>query len=137
VNSSCENVDEMVTKSWFVLPPVMEWYYKSKNMDYWVLPPFRSDCEDNQTPFMDFIYPKTNSKLYLTKNFDSEVQPIVLKVAHSQPNIKLYWYVNHTYLGITQNFHDMPLKATSGIHYITVVDENGGEIKRKVELVLE
>src|SRR5690606_38178030 len=31
VNSNCENVDEMVTKSWFVLPPVMEWYYKSKN----------------------------------------------------------------------------------------------------------
>ena len=135
VNSSCENVDEMVTKSWFVLPPVMEWYYKSKNMDYWVLPPFRSDCEDNQTPFMDFIYPKTNSKIYLTKNFDSEVQPVILKVAHSQPNIKLYWYVNNTYLGITQNFHDMPLKATSGIHYITVVDENGGEIKRKLELV--
>ena len=43
----------------------------------------------------------------------------------------------NTFLGITQNFHEMPLKATSGIHFITVVDENGGEIKRKVEVVRE
>ena len=84
---------------------------------------------------MDFIYPKANGKIYLTKNFDSEVQPVILKVAHSQPNLKLYWYVNNTYLGKTEQFHEMPLKATSGIHYITVVDEYGNEIKRKLEIV--
>lgn len=135
VNSSCENVDQIVIKSWFVLPPVMEWYYKKKNLDYWVLPPFRQDCLENQTNSMDFIYPKANGKIYLTKNFDSEVQPVILKVAHSQPNLKLYWYVNNTYLGKTEQFHEMPLKATSGIHYITVVDEYGNEIKRKLEIV--
>jgi len=137
VNSSCENVDQIVTKSWFVLPPVMEWYYKKKNLDYWVLPPFRQDCLDNQSNRMDFIYPKTNGKIYLTKDFDSEVQPVILKVAHSQPNVKLYWYVDNTYLGKTEQFHEMPLQPKSGIHYITVVDEYGNEIKRKLEILRE
>jgi penicillin-binding protein 1C len=137
VNSSCENVDQIVAKPWFVLPPVMEWYYKKKNLDYWVLPTFRQDCVGNQNNGMDFIYPKANGKIYLTKNFDSEVQPVILKVAHSQPNVKLYWYIDNSYLGKTEQFHEMPLEPKSGIHYITVVDEQGNEIKRKLEVVRE
>lgn len=84
VNSSCESVENMVVKNWFVLPPVMAWYYKSKHIEYMPLPPFRENCIGTQTASMDFIYPKTNSKIYLTKNFNSEVQPVIFKVAYSQ-----------------------------------------------------
>src|SRR5690554_113645 len=135
VNASCENTENITTKSWFVLPPVMEWYYKSKNFDYWVLPPFREDCLQTTAYAMDFIYPKANSKIYLTKNFDSELQPIVLKVAHSNPKSTLYWYLDRTYLGQTKDFHEMPIKAKTGIYYVTVVDENGYEIVREIEIV--
>ena len=135
VNSSCENVDNIVTKKWFVLPPVMEWYYKSNHIDYLPLPPFRADCQQNQQAAMDFIYPKTNSKIYLTKDFNSKVQPVIIKVAHSNKEAKLYWYVDNVYKGTTQTFHEMPVEAETGIHYITVEDEFGNEIKRKVEIV--
>ncbi len=137
VNSSCENVDNIITKKWFVLPPVMEWYYKSQHIDYVPLPPFRDDCQQNQQASMDFIYPKTNSKIYLTKNFESKVQPVILKVAHSNREAKLYWYVDNVYKGTTQTFHEMQVEAGTGIHYITVVDEFGNEIRRKIELVRE
>jgi len=137
VNASCEPIETMISKPWFVLPPVMEWYYKSKNIDYWVLPPYRSDCATIQAGTMDFIYPKSNSKIYLTKNFTSEIQPVILKVAHSQPAMKLFWYVDNEYLGVTQTFHEMPLQTSTGTRIITVVDENGNEIKRKVEVVRE
>jgi penicillin-binding protein 1C len=63
VNSSCESVDQMVTRTWFVLPPVMEWYYKSLHMDYVSLPPFREDCQGATGTYMDFIYPKENGKI--------------------------------------------------------------------------
>lgn len=137
VHANCEATENIVTKPWFVLPPVMEWYYKSKNIDYSVLPPFREDCIAITSGSMDFIYPKSNSKIYLTKNFNSELQPVILKVAHSQPAIKLYWYVDNQYIGMTQTFHEMPVKTTSGIHFITVTDENGVEIKRRMEFVVE
>ena len=137
VNASCENPENIVAKSWFVLPPVMEWYYKSKNADYRVLPPFRDDCNPTENYQMDFIYPKTDSKIYLAKNFESQLQPIVLKVAHSNPKTTLHWYLDRTYLGQTKDFHEMPIKAKTGIYYVTVVDENGNEIIRKMEIVEE
>ena len=45
--------------------------------------------------------------MYLTKNFDSEVQPVILKVAHSNGKAKLFWYLDNVYLGTTQTFHEM------------------------------
>ena len=135
VNSSCENVDNIVNKKWFILPPVMEYYYKNLHIDYKPLPPFRQDCMQTQQASMDFIYPKTNSKIYLTKGFDSKIQPVVIKVAHSNKDSKLYWYVDNVYQGTTQTFHEMQIEATTGIHYITVTDEFGNEIKRKIEFV--
>ena len=137
VNSSCEDVNNMVTKRWFVLPPVMELYYKSLHIDYVPLPPFRDDCQTAQHNVMDFIYPKTNSKIYLAKNFNGQIQPIIAKVAHSNKEAKLFWYVDNVYKGTTQTFHELPIEANTGIHYITVVDEFGNEIKRKVEMIKE
>lgn len=137
VNSSCEKVENIVTKSWFVLPPVMEWYYKSQHINYQILPPFREDCNGTQTATMDFIYPKANTKIYLAKNFNSEVQPVILKVAHSQRETQLFWYVDKIYKGTTKTFHEMPVEASTGVHFITVVDEFGNEIRRKIEIVRE
>ncbi|UPT72232.1 MAG: penicillin-binding protein 1C [Flavobacterium sp. JAD_PAG50586_2] len=135
VNSSCEDVDNIVTKRWFVLPPVMEWYYKSLHIDYKPLPPFREDCQQTQQMAMDFIYPKANSKIYLAKDFNSKVQPVILKVAHSNKEAKLYWYVDNVYKGTTQTFHEMQIEAETGIHYITVEDEYGNDIRRRVEII--
>lgn len=137
VNSSCESVENIVTKNWFVLPPVMAWYYKAKHIEYLPLPPFKEDCLGTQTIAMDFIYPKTNSKIYLTKNFNSEIQPVIFKVAYSQREKQLFWYVDHVYKGVTKVFHEKPIIMNAGFHYITVVDESGNEITRKVEIIRE
>jgi penicillin-binding protein 1C len=113
----------------------MELYYKSLHIDYLPLPSFRADCQSAQHNVMDFIYPKTNSKIYLAKNFNSTLQPVIVKVAHSNKETKLFWYVDNIYKGTTQTFHEMQIEANTRIHYITVTDEFGNEIKRKVEFV--
>ncbi len=137
VNSNCEPVENMVSKPWFVLPPVMEWYYKTRHIDYLPLPPFREDCVGTALVSMDFIYPKENGKIYLTKNFEGDIQPFVLKVAHSQPYAKLFWYLNNQFLGTTQTFHELSVAAKTGKYYITIEDESGNEISRRVEIVRE
>lgn len=137
VNSSCENVDNIVNKKWFVLPAVMEYYYKNLHIDYQPLPEFRADCQQTQQANMDFIYPKTNSKIFLTKNFNGKIQPVIVKVAHSNKEAKLYWYVDNVYKGTTQTFHEMQVQANTGFHYITVTDEFGNEIRRKIEIIRE
>jgi len=136
VNSSCESVENIVTKNWFILPPVMAWYYKSQHIEYMPLPPFKEDCQGTKTT-MDFIYPKANSKIYLTKDFNSKVQPVILKVAYSERDKELFWYVDNVYKATTKTFHELPITPTSGTHYITVVDASGNEIRRKIEIVRE
>lgn len=137
VNSNCEEVDRMVSKPWFVLPPVMELYYKTKHINYVPLPPFRPDCLGASSYSMDFIYPKENGKVYLTKNFNGEIQPFIIKVAHSDQKAKLFWYLNDKFLGTTQTFHEMSVEAKTGKYYITVTDEAGNEISRRIEIVKE
>lgn len=137
VDSNCENVANMVARSWFVLPPVMEWYYKSQHIEYKTLPPYRSDCSGSSAVPMDFIYPKAGTKIYLAKDFNSAVQPVVLKVAHPQREKVLYWYVDKVYKGKTQTFHDLAIAPETGIHQVTVVDEDGNEIRRQIEIVRE
>src|SRR5690606_7270181 len=58
VNSSCYPLSEMVQKNWFVLPPVMEYYYSSLHPEYQILPPFAPDCLQEGEKLMAFIYPK-------------------------------------------------------------------------------
>ncbi len=137
VSSSCEQVDKIVIKKWFVLPPVMEWYYKNQHIEYLALPPYRSDCSGATSATMDFIYPKTNSKIYLTKNFNGQIQPVILKIAHTNRETEVFWYVDQVYKGSTKTFHEMPIMPSEGFHYITVVDETGFEIRKKIDIVRE
>lgn len=135
VNSSCESVENMLTQTWFVLPPVMEWYYKGLHLDYRPLPPFRADCSGAGGAYMDFIYPKEDGKVYLTKNFEGKRQPVIIKAAHSQPNAKLFWYLDKKFLGETQQFHEMAIAAKTGKYYLSVTDEKGNEIRRRIEII--
>ncbi len=135
VNSSCAPVNDIVTKPWFVLPPVMELYYKTTHINYLPLPAFSPNCLQTQQSTMDFIYPKTSSKIYLTKDFNGQIQPVICKVAHAKKEARLFWYVDNNFRGTTQNFHEMQIETTTGTHRITVVDELGNEINRSIELV--
>lgn len=135
VNSTCENISDMITKSWFVLPPVMEMYYKSKHVNYLPLPNYKQGCNGvNEETKMGFIYPNSGAKIILTKNFEGEVQPVVFKVAHANSEAEVFWYLNDKYLGSTKTFHEKQIIASTGTYIVTVVDEFGNEIKRKISI---
>ncbi len=134
VNSSCEAVANIIHEPWFVLPPLQEYFFKTNNATYKTLPPFRTDCKKDAENKMDFIFPKNNGSVYLPKGFDGEVNEVVLKVAHTNPEIKIFWYVDHKYVGSTKQFHEMPLRPEPGKHNITILDENGNELKRNIEI---
>ncbi len=134
VNSSCEDISNITNKSWFVLPPLMEFYYKTKNPFYKPLPRFRSDCLGENSISMQFIYPKENTTVFLPKDFDGNTNELVLKIAHSKPETTLFWYVDAEFVGTTKDIHDMAILPKVGKHVITVVDTFGNETKRWIEI---
>ncbi|WP_178986572.1 penicillin-binding protein 1C [Winogradskyella helgolandensis] len=134
VNSSCEAVSNITNTSWFVLPPLQAYYYKTKNPYYKVLPPFRSDCIESSGISMEFIYPNQQSTIYLPKGFDGKTNELILKVAHSKPELELYWYIDEHYIGNTKDIHDMAVLPSPGKHNITVIDELGNELKHRITI---
>ena len=126
VNANCESAQNIVHKAWFVLPPVMEWFYKQQHIHYQPLPPLRSDCQQsNSGRNLDFVYPKHQNIIYSTKALGGEQQPFVAKAANRQG--KVFWYLDDTFLGTTDVFHEMNIFAEKGNHTLRIINEKGDE----------
>lgn len=134
VNSSCEELDKIRHVPWFVLPPLMEYYYKTKNPFYKSLPPFRADCNTNTFEAMQFIYPNETATIFLPIDFDGETNPLILKIAHTTSETTIYWYLNETFIGATKDIHEMAISPQEGTYNITAVDLFGNEIKRQLKI---
>lgn len=136
VNSMCESLDNIVNQPWFILPPTMAHYYKRHYSNYKDLPPFRADCiNTNAQSATEFIYPKHNDLIYLTKDFYSKVQPFIAKAATTTPENRLYWYLDEQFLGETSLYHEQSILAEPGTHYLTIVDADGNS--KTIQIILE
>ena len=134
VNSSCYPINKMKHTSWFVLPPLLEFYYQRKNPNYQTLPSFKNGCNTSDKAVMDFIYPKERVKVFLPKDFNQQTNELVFKLAHTISNSKVFWYLDTNFIGTTQTFHEMAITPKKGEHIITVIDELGNELKRFIEI---
>jgi len=137
VNSECESVNNIRFQKWFVLPPVMEYFYKSKNPFYKMLPPYREDCLPHESPgaAIDMIYPKNNSRIYLPVDLNGEREKVVFKAAHSIAGMKIYWYLDNSFVGITSEFYQMGLAPEAGKHKLTLVDQKGEKLSVDFEII--
>ncbi|MND58763.1 Penicillin-binding protein 1F [compost metagenome] len=131
VNSNCEPPEVMQNKSWFVLPPAMEWYYKSKNQFYRPLPPYRSDCAAamEQGAVMELIYPKSGAKIYVPREMDGSRGKTIFSVAHRNPDSQIYWHIDDKFVETTKSFHQIAVNPAPGRHTLTLVDENGERLE--------
>ncbi len=132
VNTFCESLENIKQKSWFILPPLMEYYYKTKNPFYKPLPNFRNDCLGDEKNTMKFIYPTEKTTVFLPKDFDGKQNDLIIKVAHSNSDTTLFWSLNNEFLGTTQEKHEFAIAQEKGIFKITVVDILGNEIQQEI-----
>jgi penicillin-binding protein 1C len=131
VTSECESVSEMHHVSWFVLPPVEEWYFKSKNYFYKPLPPYKPDCVNStDSQPMEFIYPKEDAKFFVPVDIDNKLSKVIVEVAHRKPESLIYWHLDGEYLGTTKDIHQMAIAPGKGKHILDLVDENGCVLSR-------
>lgn len=129
VYENCAGSRGIIQTSWFVLPPSWEWFYKEQHPSYKMLPPFSPECMDeDQTKTMEFIYPFANGVVSIPKQLDGSPGKVIFELAHRNPQTKVYWHLDDTYVGETQNFHKKELAPAAGKHRLTVVDETGNSL---------
>ena len=131
VNSSCESVDRMITRPWFVLPPSQEYYYRNYHIDYVPLPPIKPGCEQTKSSGqIELIYPEHNAVLYLPKGFSGKREKFIFKAAHAREEATIYWHLDDTYLGETTGpDHQIACRVSSGKHVLTLIDNWGNQRK--------
>ena len=136
VTEACETPSNMQHKSWFILSPAMEFYYKQRNIDYIPLPPFKPGCIFSETgKLIEIIYPQPDAKIYVPLEINGERGKTVFAAAHRRAGSKIFWSLDDEFVGTTQNFHQIGLNPAPGKHIITLVDENGISVSRQFEIL--
>jgi len=136
VNANCEPVARIVRKSWFVLPPLMAYYYQNNNAKYSPLPPYKNGCSVLEQEMLQFVIPIQNThKITLTKGVDQKINPIVFKLVHRNENATVFWYLDNQFIKSTQHFHELQMKPSKGTHVLMAIDEQGNEIKKRIEVL--
>jgi penicillin-binding protein 1C len=126
LSGDCAEPAEMVQEAWFVLPPVMEWFYRANNPWYREVPPYRYDCRpEEQSGRMAFIYPDPHARIYVPVGLEGKREKAVMEVAHRDPDAIIYWHLDEDYIGQTQGRHQMGVSPGMGEHLLTVMDEKG------------
>ncbi len=131
VNADCYPVSLMKHRSWFVLPPVMEWYYKSTDPTYKRLPPYLPGCKAKDDNPMSMIYPQKNTKVFIPVDIDGKLERLVLKATHRSSQAIVYWYLDDDYLGETEEIHQIEILPEKGWHTITLTDNAGNRFVRR------
>lgn len=139
VSTDCEPGTNILHKSWFVLPPVLEFYYKKFHSEYKILPGFRNDCvnliaEDSEK-IMNLIYPPAGTRIYIPVDLSGKLSKTVFRAVHRNPETKIYWHLDDNYLGSTKIFHEMMLSPDPGKHTIILIDESGNRLERRFEVL--
>ena len=138
VHADCESPGRMQSKSFFVLPPIHSYYYSRQQPNYTTLPPFRADCQAASSwrnKPLALVYPNANIKIYIPVNLDETKSRTVFEAKHRDATTRLFWHLDHTYVGTTQELHSIELNPLPGPHLITVVDEMGNTVEQAFEVV--
>lgn len=138
VHSDCEAPSNMITQSYFVLPPSQSWYYRRQQPNYKTMPPYRADCQASmpqKNTELALIYPNGPVKIYVPINLDETQSRTVFEAKHHQPSTQLFWHLDNTYIGSTQEIHTIELNPEPGAHIITVVDEQGRSVRQSFEVI--
>jgi penicillin-binding protein 1C len=136
VHSACESLDHLVSLSWFVLPPLMEHYFRPKNNSYQPLPPYRKDCANtNSVIIMDLIYPKADARIFVPRELEGNLGSTLFEAVHQNTLATIYWHLDGNFIGTTSKTHRIAVNPTMGEHDLVLVDGTGEVVKRRFKVL--
>ncbi len=135
VTSACEQIADMHHVNWFVLPPIMEWYYTRQHPLYQKLPPWKPGCASYGEQIMQLLSPTGGPKFFMPVQLDGTPGELVFKIAHKLDNMIIHWHLDNNYLGTTHTYHENALRPTPGKHRLSLVDQDGNAMVYNFEIV--
>ncbi len=127
VNMDCETGAGMVAKSWFVLKPIEEYYFRQKNSWYEPLPPYKEGCNPSirGRELINIIYPRDESVVFLPRQMSGEKGQVILEAAHQRSDAAINWFIDEQFMATTHQKHKINVSPTPGQHLLVLVDDKG------------
>lgn len=122
----------VVKQNFFVLPPLMEHYYKPLHPEYVSLPPLKSYYATTSGAQMHFISPANGSIISLARHADGTPGNVICQVTHSNSSAEIFWHLDNNYLGSTTTIHEMSVSPSPGYHKITIIDNFGESLDLEI-----
>src|SRR5690554_495866 len=135
VQAHCYPVQYIKDTTWFVLPPIQEWFYKKTNATYSSLPELYSNCVSQHENRIDVIVPDYNAEIVLPVSVDEYEAKIIFEAVHGNSSATLFWHVDEHYIQSTQYEHKIEYTPTVGKHMLVIVDELGNTKKIPFSIV--
>ncbi|MFA8451141.1 MAG: penicillin-binding protein 1C [Bacteroidales bacterium] len=129
----CKKIDTVISPFYSGKLKNCTYHKKIGNDTLYILPPvpayYTNSVIVNNS--IEFILPSRNQIIYLPKNINNKRNFYICKVASSEK--KLFWQLNHEYIGVTENVHEKIItKLIQGKNIITVTDINGNSKTRQL-----
>ena len=136
VRAEDEKPGSVRIEKWFVLPPAMEWYYRSVHLEYRPLPPWRPGTRPTSSDIgLSIVSPEEGVAIYIPIELTGRPGAAAFVAAERDPGATLFWQLDGVYLGATRGDHRMELRSGPGEHTLTVVDSSGRESTRHFTLL--
>ena len=133
VKPDCYAVDQKNYEIFYVLPPVMEWFYKKHSPLFRPMPALYPGCGSaHPDDVMAFVYPKDDARVTIPIGIRGDRQQVVFEIAHRNPQKTIFWTFNDKFLGKTRINHQMPIDVECGTYTLRCVDEDGIELIRRI-----
>lgn len=136
VTGDCFQGDDIVHRSWFLLPPAQEWYYRKNHAAYRTLPPYYPGCE----PLLgieqiELLYPRNLGGIYVPLENSGRRGRVVFEAAHRNPRERLFWHLDEQFVAETNLLHQVALNPEPGEHLLTIMDGRGNMLRKRFVVI--
>jgi penicillin-binding protein 1C len=132
------NDREIIDTSWFVLPPAMAHYYQKNHPEYTQLPPVSSNRTESgmtENEGIRLLFPAPGEELYLPTGMNGQQMELIAEAVTSNKGMSVYWHLDGTYLGETDQFHQLKFLVPSGQHRLMLMDEYRNKVVVQFKVV--
>ncbi len=127
-NISCNKLGNIISKTFFQLPPSQAAFYRTTHGSYNPLPDFDDACKPDRRALrgnFEITYPRSGQIISMPKYMNGKPGEVILRATAQKDTAKLFWHLDQHYLGATQTFHELSVSLPQGDHLLRVLDQQG------------
>ncbi len=128
------NVKNAGQKSFFILNPIANSYFKKFKGKEFLYPPVFPGCETVKSK-IGIIYPPENAEILLPKDIDNTKRKLICSASTSSDVDSLYWFLDNEIISITKESHKVVVNADTGVHKITILAPTGTSITHTFKII--